>query len=114
LNGILLDENVPNNVSFKPKLSISHATDLGSSCTDTEIWRHAREHKLVIITKDADFSNRIMLSSPPPWIVHIRFGNMKRKDFHTLLQRLWPQIELLLPENKLINVFQDKIEAIRG
>ncbi len=114
MNGILLDENVPKNVLFEPKLPISHATDLGTSITDTEIWRHAREHGFVIITKDADFSNRIMLSSPPPWIVHLRFGNMKRKEFHTLLQKLWPQIESLLPENKLINVFQDKIEAIRG
>ncbi|HMO51978.1 MAG TPA: DUF5615 family PIN-like protein [Kiritimatiellia bacterium] len=69
---------------------------------------------LVIITKDTDFSNRIMLSSPPPWVVHLRFGNMKRRRFHELLKKLWPRIEQLLPEHKLVNVFQEKIEAIRG
>ena len=112
MKGILFDENVPKNVSFKPHLPTFHATNLGISCSDTDIWRYARENRLVIVTKDTDFSNRIMLSSPPPWIVHLRFGNMRRNQFHLLFARLWPQIEHLLPHHKLINVFQNRIEAI--
>jgi predicted nuclease of predicted toxin-antitoxin system len=67
---------------------------------------------MVIITKDSDFSHRIMLSSSPPWIVFLRFGNMRRADFLLLLARVWPQVEELLPANKLISVFSDRIEAI--
>lgn len=53
-----------------------------------------------------------MLAEPPPWIVHLRIGNMRKRDFHTFLEKVWPQIEALLPVNKLINVYRDKIEAV--
>lgn len=64
------------------------------------------------MTKDADFSDRILVSDPPPWGVHLRFGNMRRRDFHLLLARLWPRIEALLPEHKMVAVYQDRIEAV--
>jgi hypothetical protein len=31
---------------------------------------------LVIVSKDADFSNRIITSAPPPWVAHLRFGKL--------------------------------------
>ena len=65
----------------------------------------------VIVTKDADFSDRILVSTPPPWIVHLRFGNMRRQEFHRFLAALWPQVEALLPANKLVCVYADRIEA---
>jgi predicted nuclease of predicted toxin-antitoxin system len=51
---------------------------------------------LVIVTKDADFSDRIIVSNPPPRVVHLRFGNMRKNDFHAFLQNIWPQIEQLI------------------
>jgi predicted nuclease of predicted toxin-antitoxin system len=66
----------------------------------------------VIVTKDVDFSNRIMLSSPPPWVIHLRVGNMRRRAFHEFLSQVWPQIEDLLPAHKLVNVYLDHVEAI--
>ncbi|HXK62604.1 MAG TPA: DUF5615 family PIN-like protein [Acidobacteriota bacterium] len=72
LKGVLLDENVPSWVVLGSALPISHCTTLGPSPSDTLIWEYAREHGLVIITKDADFSNSIMLEGPPPWVVHLR------------------------------------------
>jgi predicted nuclease of predicted toxin-antitoxin system len=113
LKGFLLDENIPRNVTFTPVLPVFHARDLGASVSDTAIWRHARENELAIVSKDADFSNRIMLSSPPPWVVHLRFGNLRRREFHALLARLWPRIEALLPEHKLVNVEADRIEVVK-
>ena len=35
------------------------------------------------------------------------------KDFHVLLARLWPHIEALLPEHKMVAVYEDRIEAVR-
>ena len=65
----------------------------------------------MIVTKDADFSDRILVSAPPPWIVHLRFGNMRRREFHQFLASVWPQVESLLPTNKLVCVYGDRIEA---
>ena len=114
MTGFLLDENIPRQTTLLASLPITHATDLGSSISDSDIWAHAKKHSLVIITKDTDFSNRAIVSSPPPWIVHLRFGNLKRRDYHMFLSRVWPQIEKLLPAHKLINVYFDRIEGIQG
>ena len=73
----------------------------------------ARARFLAIVTKDTDFSDRILLSQPPPWVVHLRIGNLRRTDFHAFLTRVWPQIEALLPAHKLVNVYLDRIEAVR-
>jgi predicted nuclease of predicted toxin-antitoxin system len=71
-----------------------------------------QKHDLVIVSKDADFSDRIIASSPPPRIVHLRFGNLRRNEFHALLARVWPQVESLLKTRKLVNVYADRIEAV--
>jgi predicted nuclease of predicted toxin-antitoxin system len=113
VNGILLDENLPEKLTLSPVLPITHATMLGQASTDTQIWNHARERRLVVVSKDADFSDRIMASSPPPWIVHLRFGNRRLREFRALMEKLWPDIERLLPENKLVCVYEDRIEAFR-
>jgi predicted nuclease of predicted toxin-antitoxin system len=113
LKGYLLDENVPTCLTFKSSLPIHHARELGPSLSDTALWQLAQVSEYVIVTKDTDFSNRIMLANPPPWVVHLRVGNVKRRDFHAFLARVWPQVEGLLPAHKLINVYLDRIEAIR-
>ena len=113
MKGFLIDENLPRRLTFTPSLPVSLFHALGVSPSDTQLWDYAREHSLAIVTKDADFSDRIMLATPPPWIVHLRFGNLRRKDFHSLLAKMWPQIEALLPTHKLICVYRDRIESFR-
>ena len=76
------------------------------------MWNDALANGLVIVSKDADFSERILLAQPPPWVVHLRIGNMRRRDFHAFLARVWKQVESLLPGHKLVNVFVDRIEAV--
>lgn len=112
MKGLLLDENIPSRILFTPQLPVLHATLLGSSLSDTFLWEYARANEYVILTKDTDFSNRILLSDPPPWIVHLRIGNMRKRDFHLFLARVWPDVERLLPAHKLINVYADRIESI--
>jgi predicted nuclease of predicted toxin-antitoxin system len=43
------------------------------------LWAYAREHRLVVLTKDNDFFERIILSEPPPQIVFITTGNCSNK-----------------------------------
>jgi predicted nuclease of predicted toxin-antitoxin system len=107
-----LIKNLPARLTFTPTLPVTHATTLGPSPTDSELWTHAQVHCLAIVTKDADFSERIIVSVPPPWVVHVRIGNLRRKEFHAVLMRAWPQIEALLPACKLVNVYVDRVEAV--
>lgn len=113
MTGYLLDENLPRRLTFTPSLPVLHATDISPSSTDTLLWEHARQHRLVIVSKDADFSNRIMLSAPPPWVVRLTFGNLRLREYHATLARVWPQVEALLPAHKLLIVHADRIEAIK-
>ena len=112
MKGFVFDENLPRQIRFSTSLPIVHASDLGSRVSDSDVWAYAKSHALVIVTKDTDFSNRMMVSAPPPWVVHLRFGNLRRQEYHLFFQRVWPQIEALLPAHKLINVYLDRIEAI--
>ncbi len=112
MKGLLLDENIPGRITFTPTLPVLHSTSLGQSLSDTFLWEYARANEYVILTKDTDFSNRIMLSHPPPWVVHLRIGNMRKWQFHLFLAQIWPRVERLLPAHKLINVYSDRIEAI--
>lgn len=114
MKAFVFDENVPNRLTFSTGLPVLDAESaLGPSATDRALWDFARARDGVIVTKDADFATRIMAESPPPWIVHLRFGNLRFRAYHALLARVWPRIEALLPQHKLINVFTDRIEAIR-
>lgn len=45
----------------------------GRAPTIRSFGEYARERGLVIVTKDADFSHRILVSMPPTWIVYLRF-----------------------------------------
>jgi predicted nuclease of predicted toxin-antitoxin system len=112
MKGYLFDENLPVQLRFSPKLPMIHASQVGRNPTDSQIWDFARSHDLVIVSKDADFSDRIIVQSPPPWVVHLRFGNLRRNEFHALLARVWPQIETLLKSHKLVNVHADRLEGI--
>lgn len=113
MTGYLLDENLPRRLTFTPSLPVTHATDLAASPTDTILWDHASGHRLAIVSKDTDFSDRIMLSAPPPWVVRLAFGNLRLRDYHAVLARAWPQIEALLPAHKLLIVHANHIEAVK-
>lgn len=111
MRGFLFDENLPVNIQFSPSLPVAHVRNLGESLSDTEIWAYAKVNDLVIVTKDADFSDRIITASPPPRVIHLRFGNMRKQDFHAFLSRVWPQIEALIETHKLVNVYLHSLES---
>jgi len=112
MKGYLFDGNVPARLRFSPKLPVVPLSKAGRNPSDSQIWEFARKHDLVIVSKDADFSDRIITKSPPPWVVHLRFGNLGRDEYHALLARHWPRIEKLLKSHKLVSVYADRIEGI--
>ena len=72
MNDYLIDENLPKDVWAG--ISTIHVTDLGDRKTDTDIWNYAKDKGHVIVTKDADFYDRILLEGKPPKVVWIREG----------------------------------------
>jgi predicted nuclease of predicted toxin-antitoxin system len=80
---------------------------------DSEIWNFAKQENFVIVTKDADFSNRILFADPPPRVIHFRTGNLKLADFFHLCDLNWENIVKLSVDHKLIYVYRDRIDLIR-
>jgi len=44
MNGFLFDENVPMPLRFVPSLPVIHATSLGPSPSDRELWTYATKN----------------------------------------------------------------------
>lgn len=108
----LVDVNLPYYFSLWNTADHIHQKDIGDEWTDEQIWNYAKENNLTIITKDADFSNRIIFHEPPPKVIHIRFGNMRMNDFFVTITKNWNDVIDLSENHKLVNVFRDRIEAI--
>jgi len=113
MKGFLFDENLPRVPSLQTILPVTHALDLGTRSTDSQLWAHAQQNDLAIVTKDADFSQRIVLGVSPPRVIHLRVGNMRGREFAAWLQRIWPHIESAIATHKLVNVYRDRIEAVK-
>lgn len=86
--------------------------DIDDEWSDTQIWNYAREHGLTIVTKDVDFSDRILLVGPPPRVIHIKLGNMRMREFHQKISGSWDAIEKLSKKYSLVRVFSDHMEGI--
>ena len=108
----LVDVNLPNRFSLWKGKDFVHQINIDDKWTDAQIWSYAGENNLTIITKDADFSNRIIFHKPPPKVIHIRLGNMKMREFFIVMTSVWEDVVSLSADHKLVNVFRDRIEAI--
>jgi predicted nuclease of predicted toxin-antitoxin system len=108
----LIDVNLPYYFSLWNSGEFIHQNDINDKASDEDIWQYAKTHKLTIITKDVDFSNKILLHKPPPKVIHIRFGNMKMSEFFIVMTKLWDDSIKINETHKLVNVFVDRIEGI--
>ena len=102
----VIDENLPYHFKLWDNPNFIHVFDLPNISTDEEIWEFAKKNNLTIITKDADFSNKIMFKSPPPKIVHLKIAKL-----YDILNAIWSSILVELESHKLVNVYKDRIES---
>jgi len=109
----LIDANLPYYLSIWHNEDYIHLNDLDDTWKDSEVWNYALKNGLTIVTKDSDFSNRILLKEPPPRIIHIRFGNMRVKEFRDKIISIWKDVCQMSETHKLVNVFNDRIEGIQ-
>ncbi len=108
----LIDANLPYYFSLWHWPDFIHQQDIDDTWTDGQIWEYAKAHNLTIITKDSDFSNRILLRQPPPRIIHMRIGNLKMREFFEVITSVWEDVIELNTTHKLVTVFKDRLEGI--
>jgi predicted nuclease of predicted toxin-antitoxin system len=110
---LLIDENLPISLGRLLPTPCSHATDLGDQPSDLELWHHARRMDWTILTRDTDFFDRIMLDGPPPKVIWVRLGNIRKMDLESMLQKLWPAICHLLLDADLVEVHPSSLESLK-
>lgn len=87
---LLLDQNL--SPRLVPALSdlypgSTHVRDVGLMAADDEaVWRHAADHGLAIVSKDADFHERSFLHGHPPKVIWIRRGNCSTDEILLILR----------------------------
>lgn len=108
----LVDANLPSKISVWQTDEFEFVTNIDDAWSDTAIWNYAKLHNLTIISKDSDFSHRIISAQPPPRIIHIKIGNLRLKEFTFFLERVWDTVAKSSELHKLVNLFIDRIEGI--
>lgn len=108
----LIDANLPYYFSIWSSKDYLHVFDLNDEWSDEEIWEYARANNLTIVTKDSDFSDKILLADPPPRVIHVKIGNMRMSEFHQFISGIWEDACKLSEAYKIIRIFQDRIEGI--
>ena len=108
----LIDANLPYYFSLWHHKNYQHVIDIDPEMKDSEIWEYAKNNDLTIITKDADFSNLVLLNNPPPKVIHIKLGNMKMKEFHDSISNIWNDVLSMSRDFKLVRVYNDTIEGV--
>src|SRR5215210_5987887 len=87
----LIDVNLPYYFSLWRGPDYLHVRDLDDEWLDTKVWSYAKQQSLTIVSKDADFSARVLVETPPR-VIHIRFGNLKMREFHERISEIWPTV----------------------
>ncbi len=108
----LIDVNLPYYFSVWRGPDYVHVRDHNDAWTDKQIWAYAKQEKLTIVTKDTDFSDRVLLTTPPPRVIHVRCGNLRMREFHQSIASRWDAICGLSKQCKLVQIFEDRIEGI--
>lgn len=108
----LIDANLPRYFAIWNSSAFEFAHDLKTSATDQEIWDHALLHDLTIVTKDADFTDRMLVAKECPRVIHFRIGNMKLRDLHDFLHRNWDELTALSASYRLVTVYVDRVECM--
>ena len=76
---LLLDQNLSRQLVGRLKdvyPQIQHVALVGLERTSDEVmWDYARTHEYLIVTKDSDFSDIVILRGTPPKVLWLQVGN---------------------------------------
>jgi predicted nuclease of predicted toxin-antitoxin system len=102
---LLFDENLSPRLAAAfqneyPGSTHVHLAGLGSA-PDDEVWRYARDNGFTIVTKDADYQERSLLSGYPPKVIWVRRGNVSAEEIGEALREYREAIARLDAESEL-------------
>ena len=110
----LIDANLNHRISLWNNADYTSVAEMDKAMPDNDIWDYAIIHEMTIITKDADFRQRLLLSDPPPRVIHVRVGNMNLKSLRMHLYKVWDEVLELITTCKIVTILPDRIEGIVG
>ena len=93
---LLFDQNLPYRftgtlVDLFP--GSEHVKDAGlDNSSDREIWNHARDVGLTIMSKDADFHQMSFLYGAPPKFIWLRCGNCSVRELEAIIRSNYSSI----------------------
>ena len=108
----LIDENLPFVLGQRLGVDYVYASEVESQASDSILWDYAKRHDLFVITRDTDFFDRLLLYGPPPKVVWVRLGNLRKQDLIRALEDRWLNIQMRLEGADLIEVHPDRLEAL--
>ena len=90
MTALLLDQNLSPRLAqrlasiFPGSL---HVSQVGlATALDRQVWEYARTNSLMLVSKDADFSELGLMRGFPPKVIWIRRGNCSTSDIEYLLR----------------------------
>ncbi len=79
-----------------------HVRDIGMKATiDPVVWDYAKEHDLMIVSKDSDMHDLSLVRGNPPKVIWLRLGNCSTTQVEGLLRRDFNAIELFYKDPAL-------------
>ena len=77
--------------------------DLGMrDATDEQIFRAARQARVVVVSKDNDFVELVSRHGPPPQLVWVTCGNVTNRRLQEVFDRTFAEVERLLAAGQAI------------
>jgi predicted nuclease of predicted toxin-antitoxin system len=80
--------------------------------SDQKIWDYACAQGLIILTKDADFYTRCVISPTPDKVIHFQFGNYTLHQLHLFFSKNWNLISEMIDKSTLLIVSEEEIKAV--
>jgi len=109
---LLIDENLPFSLGVRLGLGYIHASQIAEQASDSLLWQWARENDYVVLTRDTDFFDRLLRHGPPPKVIWIRLGNIRKNDLLRVMEARWPAIEQQIRSHDLVEIYADHLEAL--
>jgi predicted nuclease of predicted toxin-antitoxin system len=82
-------------------VEVNHVIAVGLvPASDMEIFRYAREHQAIVITKDRDFLELSRQHGTPPQVICIRSGNTSNAMMKWSINAMFPDVLRLLSEGE--------------
>ena len=107
----LIDVNLPQYFNFFHSPEFKHILEIDGKMSDEAIWSYAKEHQLIILSRDSDFYFKC-LKDPSVKVIHFALGNIRLKELHAFFRDYWNQVLTHIEEAILIQVTREEIKII--